>query len=71
MGMETQTMVERPSVFFLIKKPIIGKILAVKLEGLSWARNKVGCSFGFGLWTLDLTFGGLTLCPAKGSNSSI
>jgi hypothetical protein len=53
MGMETQTMVERPSVFF-IQKSIIDKILAVRLEGLFWARNKVGCSFGFGLWAWPL-----------------
>jgi hypothetical protein len=35
------------------------KILAVKLEGLYWARNKVGCSFF--LWTLDLAFEGNTM----------
>jgi hypothetical protein len=34
------------------------KILAIWLEGLFWARNKVGCSFflldfGFGLWKLS------------------
>jgi hypothetical protein len=36
--------------FFFIKKSIIDKILAVRLEGLFWVRNKVACSFGFGLW---------------------
>jgi hypothetical protein len=46
-------MVERPSIFFH-KKSIIDKILAVRLEGLFWARNKVGCSFGFGLWAWPL-----------------
>ena len=40
--------------FFFIKKSIIDKILAVRLEGLFWARNKVGCSFGFGLWAWPL-----------------
>ena len=44
--METQTMVERSSVFF-IKKKTIDKVLVVILEGLFWARNIVGCSFGF------------------------
>jgi hypothetical protein len=36
--------------FLFVKRSIIGKILAVRLEGLFWTRNKVGCSFGFGLW---------------------
>jgi hypothetical protein len=53
MGMETQTMVERPSVSFH-QKSITHKILAVRLEGLFWARNEVGCSFGFGLWAWPL-----------------
>ena len=35
--------------FFPLNKSIIDKILAVRLEGLFWTRNKVGCSFGFGL----------------------
>jgi hypothetical protein len=39
------------------------------LEGLFWTRNKLGCSFF--LWTLDLAFGGFTLCPGKVSNSYI
>jgi hypothetical protein len=38
--------------FFSIKKSIIDKILTVRLEGLFWARNKVECSLGFGLWSL-------------------
>ena len=45
--MEIQTMVKRPLIFF-IKISIINKILAVTLEGLFWATNKVECSFGFG-----------------------
>jgi hypothetical protein len=40
--------------FSFIKKSIINKILAIRLEGLFWARNKVGCSFGFGLWAWPL-----------------
>jgi hypothetical protein len=40
--------------FFFIKKSIIDKILAVRLEGLFRASNKVGCSFGFGLWAWPL-----------------
>jgi hypothetical protein len=43
------------------------KILTVRLEGLFWVGNKMGCSFF--LWTLALAFGGFTLCLAKGSNS--
>jgi hypothetical protein len=54
MGMETQTMVKRLPNFFFIKKSIIDNILAIRLEGLFWARNKVGCSFGFGLWAWPL-----------------
>ena len=50
MGMETQTMVKRLSVSFFIKIIIIiDKSLVVRLEGLFWARNKMGCSFGFEL----------------------
>jgi hypothetical protein len=54
-GNETQTMVERPSICFHKKKSNIDKILAVRLEKLFWARNKVGCSFGFGFgaWSLE------------------
>jgi hypothetical protein len=47
--LETQIRVKKPS-FFFIKIPIINKILAVRSEGLFWAKNKVRCSFGFGLW---------------------
>jgi hypothetical protein len=47
--METQTMVKRLPIFFINEKSIIDKILAFGMEGLYWARNKVGCSFGFGL----------------------
>ena len=50
---ETQTMVKGRR-FLIIKKSIIDKILAIGLEGLFWARNKVGCSFGFGLWAWPL-----------------
>jgi hypothetical protein len=46
-------MVERPSIFSH-KKSIVDKILAVRLEGLFWATNKVGCSSGFGLWAWPL-----------------
>jgi hypothetical protein len=53
-GMESQTMVERLSIFFSLKRSIIDKILVVGLEGLFWARNEVGCSFGFGLWAWPL-----------------
>jgi hypothetical protein len=67
MGMETQIVVERPSVFFAIQ---IGKISALRLEGSFWARNEVGCSFGW-VWTLGLVFGGFTICPAKGSTNYI
>jgi hypothetical protein len=53
-GMDsTQTMIERPLVFF-IKTSIIDKILTIRLEGLFWARYKVACSFGFGLWAWSL-----------------
>ena len=37
--------------FFFIKKSIFDEILVIRLEGLFWARNKVGCSFRFGLST--------------------
>jgi hypothetical protein len=43
--------------FFFIKISIIDQILAVRLEGLFWARNKVACSFEFGLWRLHTTPG--------------
>jgi hypothetical protein len=62
-GMETQTMVKRPSVFF-IKKSITDKIFAVRLEGLFWARNKVGCPFGFGLWAWPLEASNYG-CPSR------
>jgi hypothetical protein len=39
---------------FFSLKIIIGKTLVVRLEGLFWTRNKVGCSFGFGLWAWPL-----------------
>jgi hypothetical protein len=63
-GMGTQTMVERPLVFF-IKESIIDKIFAIRLEGLFWARNKVGCSFKFELWAWPLEASHYT--PVKGS----
>jgi hypothetical protein len=40
--------------FFSLKKSITDKIFAIRLEELFWARNKVGCSFGFGLWAWPL-----------------
>jgi hypothetical protein len=40
--------------FFSIKKSIIDKILAVRLEGLFRTMNEVGWSFGFGLWVWPL-----------------
>jgi hypothetical protein len=53
--METQTMVEAVGFFFwFIKKSIIDKILAVRLEGFFWARNKEGFSFGVGVWAWPL-----------------
>jgi hypothetical protein len=64
--METQIMVEMPSILFIIKSKF-DKILVVRLEGLFWARNKVGCS-SLSL-SLGLAFGGFTLCPAEDSNS--
>jgi hypothetical protein len=53
--------------FLFIKKSIIDKILAIRLEGLFWAWNKVGCSFGFELWAWHLEASWI-LCPAEGSN---
>ena len=44
-GMETQTMVERSSVFFSLNFLKIDKILAIILQELFWVANKVGCSF--------------------------
>jgi hypothetical protein len=46
--------------FFFAKT---NKILVVRLEGLYWTWNKVGCSFF--LWTLGLSFNGFTLWPSK------
>jgi hypothetical protein len=40
--------------FFSSKKSIIDKTLIIRLEGLFQARNKVECSFGFGLWAWPL-----------------
>ena len=37
----------RDHQLFYIKNSIIDKILTVRLKGLFWARNNVGCSFGF------------------------
>jgi hypothetical protein len=50
--------------FFFIKKSIIDKILGVRVEGLFWARNKEGCSFGFGLsaWLLEASH---YRCPSR------
>jgi hypothetical protein len=48
--------------YFSLKKPNVDKILAVRLEGLFWTRNKEGWSFF--LWTLGLAFGGFTR-PAR------
>jgi hypothetical protein len=52
--METQTMVERLALFSHTKKSKNDKILAVRLEGMFWAGNKVDCSFF--MWTLGLAF---------------
>jgi hypothetical protein len=55
--METQTMVQRPSTFFFMKKPYTNKILGVRLEGLFWAGIKWDVAdkwYGFGLWGLGL-----------------
>jgi hypothetical protein len=51
--MDPQTMVERPLVF-LNEKLIINKILVVRLEGLIGAKDRAGCSFGFGVWAWPL-----------------
>jgi hypothetical protein len=56
-------------LFFHKKKSRINKILVIRLKGLFWAWNKVGCSFF--LPTLGWAFGGFTLRPAEGSNSYI
>jgi hypothetical protein len=72
--METQTMVERPSIFFshILKKIEIDKILVVRLKGLFWIWNKMRCSGEMiWVWTLDLTFKSFTLCPAKGFNTCV
>jgi hypothetical protein len=56
-GMETQTMVERLSIFVHNNNnnKKTNKILDVRLEGLFWAGYKVGCSFFlFGLWAWPL-----------------
>jgi hypothetical protein len=50
--METLTMVERPSIFFIERIKKIDKILVVRLDWLFWARNEMGCSFF--LWNLGL-----------------
>jgi hypothetical protein len=55
--------------FFAYGKSIIDKIMAVRLEGLFWARNKVGMLLW--VWTLSLAFGSFTLCPTECSNSQI
>jgi hypothetical protein len=54
-GMETQNMVQRSSIFFH-KKQKTDKILAIRLKGLFWAKNKVGCSYSLGMG-LDFGFG--------------
>jgi hypothetical protein len=67
--METQIMVERPSIFF---------INFFKKLTRFWPLNWRGC-FGQGIkwdapswvWTLGFAFGGFTLCPAEGFNSYI
>jgi hypothetical protein len=51
--METQPMVERPSIFSKIKIKI-DKILVVRLEELFCVGNEMGCSFFHGLWTWPL-----------------
>jgi hypothetical protein len=54
-GMETQTMLGGRPIFF-IKTSITDKILAVRLEGLFWARSvwdvPLGLAFGLGLCKL-------------------
>jgi hypothetical protein len=60
-GMETQTMVERPSASFHKKNQTLTRSWLSDWEGLLWARNKVGCSFKFGLlaWPLEAShYGG-------------
>jgi hypothetical protein len=48
---KTQTMVER---FLLLTTSKYDKMLVVGLEGLFWARTKVRCFYGFGLWAWPL-----------------
>jgi hypothetical protein len=50
-------------IFFIQKLKKTDKILVVRLEGLFWVENQVGCS-SF-VWTLSLAFGGFTLWPSK------
>jgi hypothetical protein len=54
-GMETQTMVERPSIFLIKINNFFDKILAVRLEGLFWA------------WPLEASHYG---CPSRESMGS-
>jgi hypothetical protein len=54
MGMKNPNYGREALGFFSFKKSITDKIFAIRLEELFWARNKVGCSFGFGLWAWPL-----------------
>ena len=66
-------MVERLSYFFFIKNKKIDKILALGLEWL-FVEGQIVRVWTLGLVFrgsngLGLDFGGVTLCPPKGSNS--
>jgi hypothetical protein len=41
-------------LFSSLNNQSLTKILAIRFEGLFWARNKVACSFEFGLWAWPL-----------------
>ena len=42
---------ERSLIFYHEKNSITDKILAVRLDGLFWSGNKVGCSLSLSLYT--------------------
>ena len=51
---------EAVDLFLIKKKKEINKILAVRLEGLFWTGNKLGCSFRRWVWTLGFAFRSFT-----------
>ena len=46
---------ERSLIFYHEKNSITDKILAVRLDGLFWSGNKVGCSLSLSLSILRFT----------------